>query len=403
MKIEEISINDYNYNLPDDRIAKYPLEERDSSKLLICSKQSDIREETFFKLPEEIPAGTLLLYNNTKVIHARIAFYKTTGARIEVFCLTPADPADYQIMFASKGMCSWECIVGNSKKWKNGVLSTDILINDENIKLTAERVNLSDGKVIVKFEWNGDFSFAQILDAVGKIPIPPYLNRETEEIDKTRYQTVYSKQKGSVAAPTAGLHFTERVFKNLKQNRIEVAEVTLHVGAGTFQPVKTDNALEHAMHGEQIIITRDLISRLLEHQGCLVAVGTTTMRTLESIFWLGVKAVKGLELTQLEQWFWRDNIGEVSLEESLKALLKWFDTTHNDLLIATTEIMIVPGYSFNIVDGLVTNFHQPKSTLLLLVSAFIGDQWKDVYNYALNHQFRFLSYGDSSLLWRHNN
>ncbi len=400
MKLEEIQINDYNYNLPEERIAKYPLDERDSSKLLVYSDWNGIREENFSALANEIPAGTLLLYNNTKVIHARIAFEKKTGARIEVFCLTPVHPVDYQEMFASRGFCSWECMVGNSKKWKEGILTRDVLIGEHSIRLKAERVENSTGKNIIKFEWDGDFSFAEILENVGKIPIPPYLNRDTEDVDHLRYQTVYSKQEGSVAAPTAGLHFTERVFCELKHKCIDIAEVTLHVGAGTFQPVKTENALEHTMHGEQIIISKDLVERLLNHSNSIVAVGTTTMRTLESLFWLGVKAIRGLDLSTLEQWFWRENIKVATREESLKALLEWFDKNNTDCLISNTEIMIVPGYDFAMVDGIVTNFHQPKSTLLLLVSAFIGDSWKTVYEYALEHDFRFLSYGDSSLLWR---
>jgi S-adenosylmethionine:tRNA ribosyltransferase-isomerase len=401
LKLLHIDINEYNYPLEEERVAKYPLEERDTSNLLVAHPDMEIYHKKFNEISTELPAGSLVLYNNTKVIHARVEFRKETGARIEIFCLSPVSPVDYQLMFSTIGKCTWSCMVGNLKKWKSGKLTRVLTVNDLEVVLTAEISERDEkGNPIILFEWNGNFTFSEVLESAGIIPIPPYLNRETEELDASRYQTVYSRHNGSVAAPTAGLHFTEKVFNDCRKNNIDFAEVTLHVGAGTFQPVKADNAMDHPMHGEQFIVSKQLLLQLLSHSHKIIATGTTTMRTLESIYWLGIKAMKGLDLDRLEQWFWKDNDTETTLEESLEVLLKHLSTINREFLVATTEIMIVPGYRFRVVDGIITNFHQPKSTLLLLISAFIGERWKEVYKYALNNDFRFLSYGDSSILWR---
>ena len=401
LKNKDIDINQFDYLLNEERIAKYPLSERDASNLLIYRKGKDIKHCQFSQISQEIPSGSLVLYNNTKVIHARITFRKETGARIEIFCLSPVDPIDYQLTFASRNRCIWSCMVGNLKKWKEGSLIHAIAIEDKEVILKATFIDKdSKGNPIIEFEWNSEGTFAEVLKAVGQIPIPPYLNRDTEEIDSHRYQTVYSKHNGSVAAPTAGLHFTDKVFEQLKKNNVGFAEVTLHVGAGTFQPVKAKNALDHEMHGEQIIVSKELLNQLLSHKNRIIATGTTTMRTLESIYWLGVKASNGEGLNRLDQWYWRESDSQISVKDSFQALLNYLVRCEINFLVSTTEIMIVPGYDFRVVDGIITNFHQPKSTLLLLISAFIGDHWKAVYDYALRNDFRFLSYGDSSLLWR---
>ena len=402
MKIEHIDINKFDYHLEDSRIAKYPIEKRDNSKLLLCKPDMGIAQKQFNKISEELPEESLIVYNNTKVIHARIEFRKITGARIEIFCLSPVEPIDYQIMFSVKGQCLWNCMVGNLKKWKDGGLKRILEIDNKEFSLEAKIIGKDKkGNPLVSFSWDGDYIFAEVLEAVGKIPIPPYLNRETEDVDASRYQTVYSKHDGSVAAPTAGLHFTNEVFHELKKKHIDIAEVTLHVGAGTFQPVKAENALEHSMHGEQFIVSRQLLQKLFSHKKNIVATGTTTLRTLESIYWLGIKAMKNENPEQLEQWYWKLNPTDISSSKSIQALLDYLKREKKEFLVSTTEIMIVPGYDFRIIDAIITNFHQPKSTLLLLISALIGERWHEVYDYALNNDFRFLSYGDSSLLFRH--
>ncbi len=401
LNTEHIDINDFNYPLDEDRIARYPLEKRDESMLLVCHPGASIRHLRFKDIAGEIPAHSLIIYNNTKVIHARVEFQKPTGARIEIFCLSPVSPVDYQLIFSTTHKCTWTCMVGNLKKWKDEILVQEVVISSTPVILKAKLLGRdSKNAPLIEFTWNKEYTFSEVLEAVGKIPIPPYLNRDTEAIDATRYQTVYSKHNGSVAAPTAGLHFTQEVFKSLKKNAVHTAEVTLHVGAGTFQPVKAENALEHEMHGEQVIVTRQLLHRILKQEGRIIATGTTTLRTLESIFWLGVKAMRNEDLDFLPQWYWKNKPESLTLKSAIEALLRSMDREGRDFIIATTEIMIVPGYQFKVVDGIITNFHQPKSTLLLLISAFIGASWKTVYDYALKNNFRFLSYGDSSLLWR---
>ncbi len=386
--MEEILISEYDYPLTDERIAKYPLAERDHSKLLVY-KDGKVSEDVFYRVGDYIAAGSLLVYNNTRVIPARLVFHKDSGARIEIFCLEPLVPRDYQLALSSTSGCTWKCMIGNLKKWKSGVLSNGVL--------HAEKISTTGNTHEVRFSWDdASMSFAQLLDAQGELPIPPYLNRPTEESDKTTYQTVYSKIKGSVAAPTAGLHFTEKVLDDLRQRGIQTTELTLHVGAGTFQPVKTEDANKHTMHTEIIAVPRKAIEDVLANLGHIVAVGTTSMRTLESLYFIG--ATKKLSVAQFVPY--EENYA-ISTEEALRNILSYLDQTQQDTLHAETQIMIKPGYAFHVVDQLITNFHQPKSTLLLLVSAFVGKDWKKIYDYALSHDFRFLSYGDSSILTRY--
>ena len=398
--IQEIAIAEYDYPLPDERIAKYPLAERDTSKLLLY-KGGDIREEKFANLPSFIPQGALMVFNNTRVIQARLRFRKETGAQIEVFCLEPEQPADYQLMFQETKECIWQCLVGNSSRWKSGVLSQVIEIDGVQVTLSVERVS-SAAVNLVRFFWDGGFTFAQLLEAAGELPIPPYLNRKTEENDKNTYQTVYSKVKGSVAAPTAGLHFTPAVLAALDAAGVQRGEVTLHVGAGTFKPVKSELIADHEMHEEYIEVQRGLLERIIAAGGAAVAVGTTSVRTLESLYFLGEKVSENPTIEESElcvgQWEPYNREHSLSTVEALTALLQWLDAKGLDRVHSHTRIMIAPGYKFRIVKAIVTNFHQPKSTLLLLVSAFIGGNWRRVYDYALENGFRFLSYGDSSLL-----
>ena len=399
--IQEIAIAEYDYPLPDERIAKYPLAERDTSKLLLY-RSGEIIEEKFSNLPSFIPQGALMVFNNTRVIQARLRFRKETGAQIEVFCLEPEQPADYQQMFQETKECVWQCLVGNSNRWKGGVLSQVINIAGVDVTLSVERVSSAASVNLVRFSWDGGFSFAELLDAAGELPIPPYLNRKTEENDKNTYQTVYSKVKGSVAAPTAGLHFTPAVLAAIDAAGVQRGEVTLHVGAGTFKPVKSELIADHEMHEEYIEVQRSLIERLVASGGSAVAVGTTSVRTLESLYFLGELVHESPDIAEDElfvgQWTPYNKPHTLSAVESLQALLHWLDVKGLDRVHSHTQIMIAPGYEFRIVKAIVTNFHQPKSTLLLLVSAFIGGNWRKVYDYALENDFRFLSYGDSSLL-----
>ena len=399
--IQEIAIAEYDYPLPDERIAKYPLAERDTSKLLLY-KSGEIIEEKFSNLHGFIPQGALMVFNNTRVIQARLRFRKETGAQIEVFCLEPEQPADYQQMFQETKECVWQCLVGNSNRWKGGVLSQVINITGVDVTLSVERVSSAASVNLVRFSWDGGFSFAELLDAAGELPIPPYLNRKTEENDKNTYQTVYSKVKGSVAAPTAGLHFTPAVLAALDAAGVQRGEVTLHVGAGTFKPVKSELIADHEMHEEYIEVQRGLIERLVASGGSVVAVGTTSVRTLESLYFLGELVHESPDIAEdglfVGQWTPYNKPHTLSAVESLQALLHWLDVKGLDRVHSHTQIMIAPGYEFRIVKAIVTNFHQPKSTLLLLVSAFIGGNWRKVYDYALENDFRFLSYGDSSLL-----
>ena len=451
--MEEILIEEYNYPLPDERIAKYPLSQRDRSKLLVY-RDGQVSEDVFYHIGEYLSTDSLLIYNNTRVIQARLEFHKKSlgvaselaqgateplnseasrGARIEIFCLEPLQPNDHQLALGSTKGCVWKCMIGNAKKWKTGLLSlTTTLSSGQQVTLYAEKGEQTGNTFEVRFSWtsNGltaqrsnnevvqqqsgltsvdgqNISFAEILDAVGELPIPPYLNRKTEDSDKTTYQTVYSRIKGSVAAPTAGLHFTDAVLYGLRAKGVQTAEVTLHVGAGTFQPVKVANANEHTMHTEVIAVTRETIVALRDHIGDIVAVGTTSMRTLESLYFLGEQ----LHATQSYSTLLHSTLSisqfapytqeyTLSTREALQALVDYLDATGQDVLHAETQIMIKPGYKFRVVDKLITNFHQPKSTLLLLVSAFVGGDWHTIYDYALANGFRFLSYGDSSILTR---
>ncbi len=401
--ITGIRIEDYKYDLPDSRIAKHPLMVRDQSKLLV-SKGGNIYERPFNQLEKEIPEHNLLIRNNTRVIQARLIFKKSTGATIEVMCLEPHNPPDYEQNFAQKNRVEWMCLVGNAKKWKSGILESQIPLGDRIIILQASQIQQNTNQFLIRFEWvNSDLSFAGILEIAGSTPIPPYLNREAEPRDKKWYQTIYAQFSGSVAAPTAGLHFTDEVFSSLKNKNIEVEEVTLHVGAGTFRPVQTEQILDHTMHREPLFVSRTTLNRLIHHLvSGITAVGTTSLRTLESLYWLGLKiAIDKNAVLQdqlIGQWEPYLDHPEISPGESLDLLLKYLDINSMDEIRFTTRLIIVPGYQFRIVNRLITNFHQPGSTLLLLVAAFLGEEWRSVYNYALKNDFRFLSYGDSSIL-----
>lgn len=397
----QIDINDFDYPLPDERIAKFPLAERTSSKLLIYHNGT-IRQSLFRNIAEELPKGTMLVFNNTRVVRARMVMHKASGARIEVFCLEPHGPADYERAFAIKGECSWSCIVGNLKKWKEGEVGIDFDYNGEPHTLRAAIVERGTREHIVRFRWSADCTFGQLLETLGRIPIPPYLNRDSEEIDNTRYQTVYARFEGSVAAPTAGLHFTPELIASMRDEGYSFEEVTLHVGAGTFLPVKDDNAAEHNMHTEHFSVSLTAVENLLRNIGRITAVGTTSVRTLESLTALAYRihrdGTPDVERT-VGQWELYDIPAEFTGRDALATLRDYMTANGLAQLKAATQIMITPlGYRFRIVSYIITNFHQPKSTLLLLVSAYVGDDWHKIYDYALAHDFRFLSYGDSSLL-----
>lgn len=399
--IKDIRIEEYNYPLPDDRIAKHPLTERDKCKLLVRDSNGNISEHIFSEISDLLPANSMLIYNNTRVINARLRFRKGEGgALIEIFCLEPIEPRDYAVSFASTTQCSWLCFVGNSKRWKQGSLALDVNINGTIISLNATRINKDGNASVVMFSWdNSEVTFAQIIETAGEIPIPPYLNRSTEASDSSDYQTVYSHIDGSVAAPTAGLHFTDDVLNAISQRGIPRRELTLHVGAGTFQPVKSENIGEHEMHSEFIAVPRTLIEELASTERDVVAVGTTSVRTLESIYHIGCLLYQGLPVNELPQWYpYSDSHPHLPVKESLNAILRHLDETGEDRLIASTRVIIAPGYKYQIVKGIITNFHQPQSTLLLLVSAFVDGDWKAMYDFALEKNFRFLSYGDASLL-----
>ena len=402
METKRIQIKDYNYNLPDERIAKYPLENRDMSKLLVY-RQGNITQDKFCNLSTYLPKGALMIFNNTKVIQARMFFRKETGAQIEIFLLEPVLPADYEQMFQSRKNCSWYCLVGNLKKWKEGELSRIVSFGNKEVIVCVSKGEQHQTGYRIDFSWNDEtISFAEIIDAMGELPIPPYLNRNTEESDKTTYQTVYSKIKGSVAAPTAGLHFTERVLNSIDNAGIIRDELTLHVGAGTFKPVKSEEISGHDMHSESVVVKRSTLDRLIEHKAEAIAVGTTSVRTLESLYYLGVKVVNnpGIHEDELHvnQWEPYDLQTDIAPLDSLIALAAWMDSHGLTVLCASTQIIIAPGYDYKIVKMLVTNFHQPQSTLLLLVSAFVKGNWRSIYDYAIDNDFRFLSYGDSSLI-----
>ena len=399
---KHIKISEFNYPLPDERIAKFPLSVRDESKLLVY-RQGKVSEDRFTSLPDYLESGEMMVFNNTKVIQARLHFRKETGALIEVFCLEPIEPNDYVLSFQQTKKCSWLCMVGNLKKWKEGALKREVEVKGRTITLTATRGECRGTSHWIDFEWNDNtLTFADVLEAVGELPIPPYLNRETQESDKQTYQTVYSKIKGSVAAPTAGLHFTERVLKALDDKGIDREELTLHVGAGTFKPVKSEEIEGHEMHTEYISVNRRTIEKLIAHGGKTIAVGTTSVRTLESLYYIGILIHQNPEANQEElhvkQWMPYEPHPALTPVESLQGILTYLDRHGMEALHTSTQIIIAPGYEYKIVKKIVTNFHQPQSTLLLLVSAFVKGDWKKIYDYALSHDFRFLSYGDSSLL-----
>lgn len=406
MDTRHIRIRDFSYDLPDSRIAKYPLPERDKSRLLVY-EHGNISQDTFTQLPHYLPKDALMVFNNTRVIRARLHFNKQTGARIEIFLLEPDFPADYEQNFSSKHACSWLCLVGGLKKFNVSTLTKRIEVNGESVEIEAAYKEPVGTSHRIRFQWTGQATWAEILEAMGELPIPPYLNRDAEESDLRTYQTVYGKVKGSVAAPTAGLHFTDRVLAEIHNLGIEREEVTLHVGAGTFRPVKSEKIGEHDMHTEHIAVKRDTIQRLLKHGCQAIAVGTTSVRTLESLYYMGVKAL-GLDSGEetgdamelgVPQWMpYGCSPDSPSTEQALKSLLGYMDRHELDVLHSCTQIIIAPGYRYRIVKMMVTNFHQPQSTLLLLVSAFVGEDWRKIYDYALANDFRFLSYGDSSLL-----
>lgn len=400
--IPSIRIEDYNYLLPDERIAKYPLPERDSSKLLIY-QDGNVSDKIFKDLPTLLPADSLMIFNDTKVVPARMSFERDSGARIEIFCLEPVSPAEYATAFATEGKCSWKCVIGNAKRWKGDILSlsnpaNDGVISEMNLKARLENREGQTGTV--EFTWQGDLPFSRVLEICGTVPIPPYLNRKTEAIDSERYQTLYAKIRGSVAAPTAGLHFTDKVLEDISAKGIRMENVCLHVGAGTFLPVKSGDVAEHPMHREPFIVSLDLIKRIRDNAGKLIAVGTTSVRTLESLYYLGVKCIEEGKPSDVGQWEPYTREYSYTVEDSLDAIVDYLEKNNLPELKVGTRIIIVPGFRFRLVDILVTNFHQPESTLILLVSAFVGGDWRTIYDYALGHGFRFLSYGDSSLLFR---
>lgn len=403
-KIEQLQISQYNYPLPDDKIAKYPLQQRDASKLLVYDG-SGIASSQFGELAGLLPEGSLLLFNNTKVIHARLLFHKATGAQIEIFCLSPHDPSDYIVNFQQRNQCSWICMIGNARRWKEEPLWMEIPVESGVVRLKAEKIDVTGTGTLVQFSWNNEaFTFSELLEIAGKLPIPPYLNRPSEAKDDDTYQTVYSRFEGSVAAPTAGLHFTAEVMGQLQAKGIQTAEVTLHVGAGTFKPVKSETIAGHEMHTEFISVPKQVIRQLLHHSGKIVVVGTTSMRTVESLYYIGKKldknpGIAGYDLV-VKQWEPYDNTPEITPKQALQNILRYLEETGQQSLVSSTQLMIAPGYEFHFPDAIITNFHQPQSTLLLLISAFVGDGWRKIYDYALENDFRFLSYGDSSLLWK---
>ena len=396
---QSIAIADFDYPLPDDRIAKFPLERRDQSKLLVY-RGGNIAESRFDHVPELLPPDTLLIFNNTKVIHARLFFRKPTGSTIEVFCLEPFQ-MPVALSFEQRGHCTWNCFIGNNKKWKEGSLTRQLDIHGQSVTLTATRRKAVGNAWIVDFDWDGGLSFAELIDQAGVIPLPPYLHREAVSSDNERYQTVYALHQGSVAAPTAGLHFSPEVFEALRRKGIATDFITLHVGAGTFKPVSTPTIGEHEMHVEKIEISRSNIECILNHLGhTVIPVGTTTVRTIESVYWFGVKLSRNSKLDAMHVMQWDPYELEslsVSTEHAYNNVLQWMEEQGIEQLEGDTQLMIAPGYRYHVISGLITNFHQPKSTLLLLVSALVGDAWKECYRYALDHQFRFLSYGDSCL------
>ncbi|MGI6717929.1 MAG: S-adenosylmethionine:tRNA ribosyltransferase-isomerase [Bacteroidales bacterium] len=404
-----INLDEYNYNLPADRIAMFPADKRSNSKLLIY-KENKIIDEHFYDIGKYLPQNTLFLYNNTKVFHARLKFFRSTGAEIEVFCLEPVEPHDISLSMSETKTSTWKCLVGNSRKWKNKdeILTLTKNINNKDCTLSVIRISNDQDSSIIKFSWNNDLSFAEILEIFGEIPLPPYIHRNSIESDNDRYQTVFAKAEGSVAAPTAGLHFTDKLIETLKNEGKEFLPLTLHVGAGTFKPVKTDDIKDHKMHSENIIFTRQFIEEIYKKIDFkfIVPVGTTSCRSLESLYWIGVMLgektmnFNDTEIITLPQWYPYQNNKDIPIKESLKNILSYLDKTKQDHLEAFTELIIIPGYKMKLLDALVTNFHQPNSTLLLLIASILNDNWKIIYNHALNNNYRFLSYGDSCLFFK---
>lgn len=405
MTIKDIQIKDFNYPLDDERIAKHPLAEREKCKLLFYQNKQ-IKDLHFYDIPDLLPENSMLVYNNTRVINARLRFQKPNGgATIEIFCLEPISPRDYAQVFQTNGECRWLCFVGNSKRWKTGSLTQDVNVSGITVTISATRGQQLGNAFEIIFNWNNEnVTFASLLEAIGEIPIPPYLNRKTEESDSEDYQTVYSHIEGSVAAPTAGLHFTDEVLAECDKRGITRRELTLHVGAGTFQPVKSENIGEHAMHTEFISVERSLLEELIKAEGNVVAVGTTSVRTLESLYYIGITLLENPDADENElrvkQWAPYEKEHSTSTKDALQAIIDYIDKQGLDKYIGSTQIMIAPSFKFRIIKGMITNFHQPQSTLLLLVSAFVDGNWKEIYDYALSHDYRFLSYGDSSLLLR---
>jgi S-adenosylmethionine:tRNA ribosyltransferase-isomerase len=398
-EIKKIRISDFSYELPEERIARYPLAERDSSRLLIWNN-GVVQQDYFRNITHYLPQESLLVFNNTRVIHARIFFRKATGARIEIFCLEPLQPAEHQLAFGQTGKTIWRCLVGNARKWKGEELIHPFGIKGETVELRARKAGQEGNTFLVEFSWTGHHTFGEIIESTGTLPIPPYLNRETEPSDRITYQTVYAKSDGSVAAPTAGLHFTEKTLAQLAKKKIEMREITLHVGAGTFQPVKSETIDEHTMHYERVVIPRSFIRELTANSRKIIAIGTTSVRSLESLYWLGLKLTGQKthpENFEIGQWEPYENKASIGIKEALENILWYLDNGKKESLQFSTQLMIVPGYAFKLINGMVTNFHQPQSTLLLLISAFLGHDWKKVYQFALENGFRFLSYGDSNL------
>lgn len=399
-KVRNIRISDYNYPLPDHRIAQHPLAAREQCKLLCYKVGGEISEGHFYDVPAVLPEKAMLVYNNTRVINARLRFRKSTGSTIEIFCLEPVAPCDYQLIFQTTQSCTWLCLVGNSKRWKQGPLTQEIEVDGKTVTLEANRGERRGNSFEIEFSWNGGVTFASILEAIGEIPIPPYLNRGTESTDSADYQTVYSHIDGSVAAPTAGLHFTDEVLAECDKRGITRRELTLHVGAGTFQPVKSENIGEHEMHHEFISVQRSLLVDLINAEGPVVAVGTTSVRTLESLYYVGqvleTNPDADEEMLTVKQWMPYSTPCEISTKKALQNVVDYLDRHHAEAYMGSTQLMIAPGFQYRIISGMITNFHQPQSTLLLLVSAFVGeDHWRAIYDYALDHDFRFLSYGDA--------
>ncbi len=402
---ENINLSEYTYDLPEDRIAAFPIENREESLLLVCEKGGKIRHDHFRNLAGYLEMGDQMVFNNSRVIPARLIFTKNTGSKIELFCLAPSEPLRYDLSLSSKGSCIWKCMVGNLKRFTGKNLALELRMNGSQVLLNAEKLKQNGNVADIRFTWEPEeATFAEILSSLGKTPLPPYIKREPDEKDRERYQTVYSKMDGSVAAPTAGLHFTGRVLDQLTHKNISLHEVTLHVGAGTFQPIKGESVLHHTMHAEFIQVSREFIHRIATLNQPVVAVGTTSVRTLESLYWMGVKLMeRGAAYDgepRLEQWEAYELRQDVSIRDAFQCLEKWLDCQGLTEFFSSTRLMIVPGYRFRMIKTLITNFHQPGSTLLLLVAAFIGSSWKDAYRYALGNGFRFLSYGDSSILFR---